>query len=133
MGVPQIRRLYYPAKEACEHAGISQKDLRRWEKKFPHLKPSRSRTGRRLYKPRDLEILKLIKRLKDADYSDMQIALHLDEHVRRTFDFDTINTKLVTRDALFSEVFQGLKEILSTMDEMDHRMDHVNEQFHFNE
>jgi len=49
--------------EAAEVIGVATYVLRFWETQFPFLKPRHSRTKHRFYHDRDLDVLKLIKRL----------------------------------------------------------------------
>jgi len=63
MSGPDIRRLYYSAREVCDIAGIKPHELRMWEEKYAALKPFRKKNGRRLFKPEDLNVVLQIKRL----------------------------------------------------------------------
>ncbi len=49
--------------EAAEVIGVETYVLRFWETQFPFLKPRHSRTKHRFYHERDLDVLRLIKRL----------------------------------------------------------------------
>ena len=90
MDGPDIRRLYYSATEVCEDAGITRELLKHWEIVFPSVKPVKSRSGRRLFKPHDLEIIQKIKEMKDAGFKDDKIRSYLktiqNEHHFQTQD-----------------------------------------------
>jgi DNA-binding transcriptional MerR regulator len=49
--------------EAAKLIGVEAYVLRFWETQFPILKPKHARSKHRFYQPRDIETLKLIKRL----------------------------------------------------------------------
>jgi DNA-binding transcriptional MerR regulator len=49
--------------EAAEELDVPQHVLRFWETRFPQIKPLKRAGGRRYYRPRDIELLRLIKRL----------------------------------------------------------------------
>lgn len=49
--------------EAAKVIGVEPYVLRFWETQFPLLKPKHARSKHRFYQPRDLETLRLIKRL----------------------------------------------------------------------
>ena len=49
--------------EAAKVIGVEAYVLRFWETQFPLLKPKHARSKHRFYQPRDIETLKLIKRL----------------------------------------------------------------------
>jgi DNA-binding transcriptional MerR regulator len=73
MSGPEIRKLYYSTQEICRLLHIRAYDLKQWEKKFSALKPSVSKTGRRLYKSKDLEIVRHIHALITQGHSDDEI------------------------------------------------------------
>ena len=62
-GRPGIGKLYYSIGEVAELTGLPPYTLRSWEKEFPCLRPKRVRGKNRAYRPRDIGIILLIKRL----------------------------------------------------------------------
>lgn len=54
---------YYRIKDAAEFLNEAPSTLRFWETEFKELEPGRSMKGRRLYTPKDIETLKIIKYL----------------------------------------------------------------------
>ena len=56
-------KLYFRIGEVSELAGLPAYVLRFWETEFPQLKPTKSGTGQRMYRRRDVENLLLVKRL----------------------------------------------------------------------
>ena len=56
-------RLYYSISEVCQMTGLKPHVLRYWETAFPMLKPGKNQAGNRIYRPRDVELIKLIKKL----------------------------------------------------------------------
>ena len=60
---PAIRKLYYSIGEVSELTGIPAHVLRYWESEFPQLHPKKSRTGKRTYQEKDLEVVLRIKAL----------------------------------------------------------------------
>ena len=49
--------------EAADLLGVPQHVLRFWESRFPQIKPTKMRGGRRYYRPEDIRILTTIKHL----------------------------------------------------------------------
>jgi DNA-binding transcriptional MerR regulator len=49
--------------EVCEMMQVEPPTLRYWEMEFEDLKPEKNATGQRIYRPRDIEIVYLIKKL----------------------------------------------------------------------
>ena len=56
-------RLCYSISEVCQMTGLKPHVLRYWETAFPMLKPGKNQAGNRIYRPRDVELIKLIKKL----------------------------------------------------------------------
>ena len=56
-------KLYYKIGEVCEIVGVPAHVLRFWETEFSSLAPPKSRSGHRTYRPRDIELLLVIRRL----------------------------------------------------------------------
>lgn len=57
------QKLYYKIGEVGEITGIPSHVLRFWEKQFPQLAPNKTRSGHRLYKKRDIQVILHIKDL----------------------------------------------------------------------
>lgn len=56
-------KLYFKIGEVCQITGIQPHVLRYWETEFPQLAPEKNRSGQRVYKRRDIEIVLKIKKL----------------------------------------------------------------------
>lgn len=61
--VPIPNKLYFRIGEVSDLVGVKPYVLRYWESEFPDIKPSKSKSGQRLYKRRDVELLLRIKGL----------------------------------------------------------------------
>jgi DNA-binding transcriptional MerR regulator len=57
------KKLYYKIREVCEIVGVEAYVLRFWETEFPALSPPKSKSGQRIYRPRDIELLLRIRNL----------------------------------------------------------------------
>ncbi len=57
------KRTFKSISEAAEMLSVPQHVLRFWESKFPQIKPTKLRGGRRYYRPQDIETLIMIKDL----------------------------------------------------------------------
>jgi len=55
--------MYYSITEVAELTGLKPHILRYWETEFSILHPKKNRAGNRAYRVKDIEIVKLIKRL----------------------------------------------------------------------
>jgi len=56
-------KLYFRIGDVSDIVGVKPYVLRYWESEFPDIKPSKSKSGQRLYKRRDVELLLNIKTL----------------------------------------------------------------------
>jgi DNA-binding transcriptional MerR regulator len=63
----QIKKLYYSISEVSKMLGLEQYVLRYWETEFEQLRPQKNRAGNRIYTEKDIEIVKMIKRLTRED------------------------------------------------------------------
>ena len=62
--VPEIpNKLYFRIGEVSDIVGVKPYVLRYWESEFPDIKPSKSKSGQRLYKRRDVDLLLRIRQL----------------------------------------------------------------------
>jgi DNA-binding transcriptional MerR regulator len=60
---PIPRRLYYRIGEVAQIAGVKPHVLRYWESEFGFLSPQKNEGNQRLYTPKDLEKVLLIRKL----------------------------------------------------------------------
>jgi len=57
------KRLFYKIGNVCDLTGTQPYILRFWESEFPQLAPQKSRSGQRLFRERDIETVRRIKKL----------------------------------------------------------------------
>ncbi len=58
-----IKKLYYSIGEVSNIVGVKQYVLRYWESEFSALSPSKNRAGNRVYREKDILLIKFIKHL----------------------------------------------------------------------
>jgi DNA-binding transcriptional MerR regulator len=122
MAGPNIQRLYYSLREVSEMTGLKPYVLRAWESKFPRLNPVKSKTGRRQFRPSDLEVVLMIQKFKGSGFTDEKIQILL-KHSQHGAEWEeeieeTRETKEKSRrKSGFHEIASGLREILSIIDE----------------
>ncbi|MBR5154258.1 MAG: MerR family transcriptional regulator [Alphaproteobacteria bacterium] len=63
MGVNKSKSAFRSIAEVTEDLDIAPHVLRFWETKFPQIKPMKTKSSRRYYRPDDVAILELIKEL----------------------------------------------------------------------
>jgi DNA-binding transcriptional MerR regulator len=115
---PKIRRLYYSARDVSEIVNISSQLLREWEESLPNLKPSKSKSGRRLYKPEDMKKILRIKEWKENGYSNKEInrLLRGDDDREKQIKKAVSEKKATEKCFPFYEIYNGLLEILHILD-----------------
>jgi DNA-binding transcriptional MerR regulator len=60
---PIAKKVYYAIGEVCDLTGLKPHVLRYWESQFPVLAPNKNRAGNRVYRPKDIELVLLVKHL----------------------------------------------------------------------
>ena len=56
-------KMYYSITEVAEITGLKPHILRYWETEFPILHPKKNRAGNRAYRTKDIDVVKLIRKL----------------------------------------------------------------------
>lgn len=63
MNEPIAKKAYYSIGEVCDLTGLKPHVLRYWETQFEVLSPNKNRAGNRVYRPKDIELILLVKHL----------------------------------------------------------------------
>ncbi|RMH20394.1 MAG: MerR family transcriptional regulator [Gemmatimonadetes bacterium] len=58
-----VPKAYYSIGEVCELTGLKAHVLRYWETQFEQIRPTKNRAGNRVYRPREIELILLVKHL----------------------------------------------------------------------
>ena len=58
-----VKKAYYSIGEVCDLTGLKPHVLRYWETQFEVLSPLKNRAGNRVYRPKDIELILLVKNL----------------------------------------------------------------------
>lgn len=69
-----MERLYFSISEVSELVDEEQHILRYWEKEFSQLKPKKNRGGNRAYSRKDIELIRLVKKLMRTDKLSLKAA-----------------------------------------------------------
>ena len=60
---PIAKKAYYSIGEVCDLAGLKPHVLRYWESQFEVLHPTKNRAGNRVFRPKEIELILLVKHL----------------------------------------------------------------------
>ena len=119
MNEPIAQRAYYSIGEVRELTGIESHVLRYWETRFDVLRPIKNQAGNRVFRPRDVEVVLLLKSLLYEEKYTVEGARQKLARMRKQGDLDKAR-----KAALGSELrgqlrndLQELIEILSFPDE----------------
>ena len=63
MNEPIAKKAYYSIGEVCDLTGLKPHVLRYWETQFEVLSPTKNRAGNRVFRPKEIELILLVKHL----------------------------------------------------------------------
>ena len=58
-----VKKAYFSIGEVCDLTGLKPHVLRYWETQFDVLRPTKNRAGNRVFRPKDIELITLVKNL----------------------------------------------------------------------
>lgn len=112
---PVIHRLYYSTSEVCQIVRLKPHILTIWEKRFPACRPSKNKSGRKLYKPNDLNMIIQVKKWKADGFSDEDIDIFLSGGTIRNQPIQEIAAN-GSKNELIGDIIHNLEEILDIID-----------------
>jgi DNA-binding transcriptional MerR regulator len=104
------KKLFYKIGEVCEICGVEAHVLRYWESEFSALAPTRNKSGQRIYRAKDLEIIDTIKRLLYQEGYTIAGA------GRRLLEQGLLRKRKVSPAQTLAEIRQSLNEIVEILD-----------------
>jgi DNA-binding transcriptional MerR regulator len=128
------RKTFYKIGEVCQITDTQPYVLRFWESEFPQLAPKKSRTGQRVYRQKDVDLVLQIKRLlyeegytiagarKKLGMGEGQGALDDLFEPAAVEEPDRIPDPPRPLGSVLSSLTGRLQEILKVMDETDRRL-----------
>ena len=63
MEEPLVKKAYYSIGDVCDLTGLKPHVLRYWETQFEVLHPTKNRAGNRVFRPKEVELVLLVKHL----------------------------------------------------------------------
>ena len=122
------KKHFYKIGEVCSLTDTQPYVLRFWESEFPQLAPNKSRTGQRIYRPRDVELILEIKKLlydEGFTIAGARKKLGMDSEMARQEPEPSEGDPTPETIALLEtqdEVRVSLSEILAIMDSTDRKL-----------
>ncbi len=115
-----IKKLYYSISEVSKITGLKQYVLRYWETEFPELHPAKNRAGNRIYRDKDIDLIKKIKTLLYDDKFTIEGARH---KLREEDELDNSQMRLhfgVSKPLkLIEEIRKEAEDVLLLLDGKD--------------
>ena len=112
---PNIKRLYYSTSEVSRMVKLRPYIIRKWEEKFSFLNSVKKQSGRRFFKPSDLDIIVEIKRLKERGYTNDKIHDIISTSDNAENQDIMEYRKNYSTKILLQEIYQELQEILKIL------------------
>ena len=109
------KKAYYSIGEVCDLSGLKPHVLRYWETQFDVLHPTKNKAGNRIYRPKDIELILLVRHLLYERKYTIDGARQKLKEMRKTGDLEEERQDVLEPELLASmkvELLQ-LKEILT--------------------
>jgi len=101
------KKAYYSIGEVCDLTGLKAHVLRYWETQFELLRPTKNRAGNRVFRPKEIELILLMKHLL------YEKKFTIDGARQRLLDMRKGGGILaVRRDMVDREFLAGMKQLL---------------------
>lgn len=112
---PRPTQEFFSIGEVCALTDLKPHVLRYWESQFRFLNPAKNRSGNRVYKSREVEMILLVKHLLYAEKYTIDGARQRVEQFRRSGELRKEAAKAASRQTL-SELHEALNAVLETLD-----------------
>ena len=113
---PVAKKAYYSIGEVCDLTGLKPHVLRYWETQFQVLRPSKNRAGNRVYRPKDIELVLLVRNLLYEEKYTIEGARQRLLEMRQAGELAEERQMVLEPEFLSSmkEELLSLREILTT-------------------
>ncbi|MEK9500134.1 MerR family transcriptional regulator [Gaopeijia maritima] len=112
------KKAYYSIGEVCDITGLKPHVLRYWESQFEVLSPNKNRAGNRVYRPKDIEVVLLVKNLLYEEKYTIEGARQRLIEMRQAGELAEERQVVLDPEflSIMKEELQGLKELLTRPD-----------------
>lgn len=101
---------FFSIGEVCALTELKPHVLRYWESQFRFLNPAKNRSGNRVYKSREVELIMLVKHLLYTEKYTIEGARQRIEHFRRTGELRGAAHQALGRETI-RELRDALEEV----------------------
>ena len=113
MTIRTLQQEFFSIGEVCALTDLKPHVLRYWESQFRFLSPAKNRSGNRVYKAREVELIMLVKHLLYSEKYTIDGARQRIEEYRRTGQIKGAAKE--TYGSALHEVRVALEDILATL------------------
>ena len=115
MDEPIAKRAYYSIGEVCDLTGLKAHVLRYWETQFELLHPTKNRAGNRVFRPKEIELILLVKHLLYEQKFTIDGARQRLLDMRKGGEILAVSRDMVDREFLASmkQELKQVKEVLA--------------------
>jgi DNA-binding transcriptional MerR regulator len=106
---------FYSIGEVCTLTDLKPHVLRYWESQFRFLNPAKNRSGNRVYKGREVELIMLVKHLLYTEKFTIEGARQRIDHYRRTGEL-RVSARQAFQAELAQDLRVSLEEVLGILD-----------------
>ena len=106
---------FFSIGEVCALTDLKPHVLRYWESQFRFLNPAKNRSGNRVYKSREVELIMLVKQLLYTEKFTIEGARQRIEHYRRTGELRNVARRALERETI-QELRLALNEVADLLD-----------------
>ena len=106
---------FFSIGEVCQLTDLKPHVLRYWESQFRFLNPAKNRSGNRVYKSREVELIMLVKHLLYTEKYTIEGARQRIDHYRRTGELRSAARKVLAGEAV-TELRAALQEVMDILD-----------------
>ncbi len=115
MTAPRPMQEFFSIGEVCALTDLKPHVLRYWESQFRFLNPAKNRSGNRVYKSREVELIMLVKHLLYTEKYTIEGARQRIEQYRRSGDLKAQAQRAASRTTLH-EIREQLDRVLGLLD-----------------
>jgi DNA-binding transcriptional MerR regulator len=112
---PRPVQEFYSIGEVCGLTDLKPHVLRYWESQFRFLNPAKNRSGNRVYKGREVELIMLVKHLLYTEKFTIDGARQRIDHYRRTGEL-RVSAHRAFEAELAQEVRSTIEETIGILD-----------------
>jgi DNA-binding transcriptional MerR regulator len=106
---------FYSIGEVCALTDLKPHVLRYWESQFRFLSPAKNRSGNRVYKAREVELIMLVKHLLYTEKFTIEGARQRIDHVKRSGELKS-EARRATDLETIQQLRSALEDVLAALD-----------------